>query len=199
MLTRAFDQLVAAAIPEDSQEVRPDNVFYGAYGEERWTDVSCCHTTQASQLGSSLRYFKALPFKKRAARLVGRASDVDKTDSPPVRSRHAAKTRKFAQLLQMSAAQQRKGLRRKVPVFAPVVLSHTGEWSQGCIQTIEWLCKQYKINLAKSCYSAVRRARAIAAYRTELKDGLACIVASGVGGILSVGGHRFVSAADCGA
>ena len=98
----------------------------------------------------------------------------------------------------MSAAQQRKDLRRKVPVFSPAVLSHAGEWSQGCIQTIEWLCKQFKITLAKSCHSAVRRARAIAAYRTELKDGLACIVASGVGGILSVGGHRFVSAADCG-
>ena len=97
-------------------------------------------------------------------------------------------------LLHMSKAQTSKGLRKKTHVFSACVVSNTGEWSQGTIATIEWLCEQKRASLQAATRGRDPRrvAQQVAEFRTSIKDGIACTIARGMGSILSVGGHCFL-------
>ena len=101
-------------------------------------------------------------------------------------------------LLHMSKAQKAKGLRKKTPVFSACIVSNTGEWSQGTISTIEWLCEQRRASLQAATRGRDYRrvAQRVAEFRTSIKDGIACTVARGMGNILSVGGHCFLPMTD---
>ena len=85
--------------------------------------------------------------------------------------------------------------RKKKPVFSACIVSHTGEWSQGVLQTIEWLGEQRRAGRRE--LFGDRRAMGSAAdkshFRSSIKDGTACTTARGLGRILSTGGHCFLS------
>ena len=74
-------------------------------------------------------------------------------------------------------------------------VSHTGEWSQGVIKTIEWLCEQRRKS-KRELFGDKRQAGSAkdqAVFRARFKDNIACTTARGVGRILAVGGHFFPS------
>ena len=114
--------------------------------------------------------------------------------SPPLESYARHKEEKHRILLGMAQAQVSRA-RKKAPVFSACIVSHTREWSQGVIKTIEWLCNNdARASGSSSGTSATAgSARDQAVFRARFKDNIACTTARGVGRILAVGGHFFPS------
>ena len=104
------------------------------------------------------------------------------------------KEEKHRVLLGMAQAQVGRA-RKKAPVFSACIVSHTGEWSQGVIKTIEWLCEQRRKS-KRELFGDKRQAGSAkdqAMFRARFKDNIAFTTARGVGRILAVGGHFFPS------
>ena len=91
--------------------------------------------------------------------------------------------------------------RDRLPVLVPAIITHLGELGPGLISLIEELTacagRQYRPNSPFSCGRT--KARATAAYRTRLKDGLLAVNAEGFGRALMATGNPiggWVSAPD---
>ena len=188
-----YTELVSQ-VPEDSAEVRPDVCMEGKFNQERWVDVGYVHTTKASGRAANLNFFKKLPKAEQEARKLGVASAMSRKASPPLEAYARHKEQKHRVLIGMAQAQVNR-IRKKAPVFSACIVSHTGEWSQGVIQTIEWLCEQRR-KAKRSLFGESRQAGSAvdqAKFRAAFKDNIACVTARGVGRILAVGGHFFPS------
>ena len=177
---------------KDSAEVRPDVCVQGKHNQERWIDVGCVNTTKASGRSANLKFFKQLPEAEKSARELGVPSSLSRRASPPLESYAKHKELKHRVLMGMARAQVGRA-RKKAPVFSACIVSHTGEWSQGVLQTIEWLCEQRRKS-KRELFGDRRQAGSAtdqAKFRARFKDSIACTIARGVGRILAVGGHFF--------
>jgi hypothetical protein len=192
-LQAEFDTLVRQ-IPPDTTSIRPDVQLIGHHHQERWIDVGIVHTSKSSTLAQVKRFMLALALTGGSAKAKGLEMPSSRQESPAVAVYAKLKVKKHMGLLHMSKAQTSKGLRKKTPVFSACVVSNTGEWSQGTIATIEWLCEQKRASLQAATRGRDPRrvAQQVAEFRTSIKDGIACTIARGMGGILSVGGHCFL-------
>jgi hypothetical protein len=183
-----FDALIRQ-IPPDTTSVRPDVQLIGRHHEERWIDVGIVHTSKNSTLAAMKKFMLALALTGGSARAKGLEVPSNRQESPAVANYAKLKVQKHMGLLHMSKAQKSRGLRKKVPVFSACIVSNTGEWSQGTISTIEWLCEQKRASLHEATRGRDRRrvAQQVAEFRTSIKDGIACTIARGM-----VNNHRVV-------
>ena len=196
-LQAQFNALIRQ-IPPDTTSIRPDVQLIGRHHEERWLDVGIVHTSKSSTLAAVKKFMLALASTGSTARAKGLQVPSNRDESPAVATYAKLKVKKHMGLLHMSKAQKAKGLRKKTPVFSACIVSNTGEWSQGTISTIEWLCEQRRASLQAATRGRDYRrvAQRVAEFRTSIKDGIACTVARGMGNILSVGGHCFLPMTD---
>ena len=139
-LLQAYTEVVEQ-VPDDNGEVRPDVQMKGSHNQERWIDVGYVHTTKKTGRATALKFFLALPKAEQEARALGVPAAISRKASPPLESYAKVKDAKHRVLLGMAQAQVGR-FRRKKPVFSACIVSHTGEWSQGVLQTIEWLCER---------------------------------------------------------
>ena len=117
----------------------------------------------------------ALALTGGIARAKGLEVPSNREESPAVANYAKHKVQKHAGLLHMSKAQKSRGLRRKVPVFSACIVSNTGEWSQGTISTIEWLCEQKRASLHEATRGRDRRRVAQQGREEGARGRLGCV------------------------
>jgi hypothetical protein len=182
--------------PDNAKGLRVDGAIFGCNGEELWLDASGTHTTQTSKLNTSAKFFTELHDAEVLARTKGKLNVFTARPSPAIRARESIKYKTYNPVVRLAEVQAHKGMRKRAPVFRPCVVSHTGEFSPGCVSTIEWITAQYRAILRKSPPHDGRPvAHYVASFRSTLKDWLASANAKGFGRAIRLAGSHHIAAA----
>ena len=116
---------------------------------------------------------------------VLQGTQVYDTDTPAVQARSDYKRAKYLPMLNCAELQTSRRMRSDTVSFTPAVMTHTGQFCKGMLQTIEDLAMEAKRQcIAKPSPIGITPAMASARCRTRIKDELAAAMARGFGGML---------------
>ena len=163
-----------AEMPNDTQGRRIDVVVKATDGSEIWIDMTGIHLTTIGHRNNALK------------ELIEEATDGDKGKrghqkmSVSMAAAVKAKTIKYWPMVQQAEVQKIAGKRRSTPRFLVGGVTHTGEFSHGLFEIIEWLSLQVKLDVKRNPRrDGTSPAKAAGKFRMELKDTLATICAEG--------------------
>ena len=191
-----------AALGNTTKGVRLDLVIeLPCAGKDLLCDFSGIHPTAVACLLRLKKFVTALDIGDTVAAGVAANNPTARKPSPAVEAAEELKRKRYATLMEIAIRQLEAGKRDRRPVLIPAIITHLGELGPGLISLVEELTacagRQYRPNSPFSCGRT--KARATAAYRTRLKDGLLAANAEGFGRALMATGNPiggWVSAPD---
>jgi hypothetical protein len=198
------DQIATAivALGNSTKGVRLDMLIeLPDVGKDLLVDFSGTHPTAVAHIPKLKHFVTALTISDTVAAGVAANNPTARKPSPAVEAAEKLKTQRYATMLEIAMRQMTTNKRDRLPVLIPAIITHLGELGPGLISLIEELTacagRQYRPNSPFSCGRT--KARATAAYRTRLKDGLLAANAEGFGRALMATGNPiggWVSAPD---
>ena len=112
----------------------------------------------------------------------GRYRNTSRTESPAVKARAKEKRDLYRPMMNIIQSQALKRNSYRVPKFFDAIMSHDGEMSQGMFRLIEFVAMTESSRARKSTDQFGKSPQFYSAeMRNMLKDGLASVMARGVG------------------
>lgn len=178
-------ELVAARQPADGKGLRVDLRMFdpNAAGEptELWIDVSVVHDTAASHRAKSSNFLIAEQVNDPICAPPQTRFRQPLPPTPVVVDAAKKKIEKYAPLLQRGRVFHAANKLPRKPEFVPCILTHSGEFGDGLLRTVEWLCLCFRNNVAKSraLLFGTTAAKVTASFRRATLDSVAVALAGG--------------------